>query len=209
LDTLDKDKFTLITRRLGFDNVINSIHKAIELGVTPVKVNCVVMKGINDYEVVDFVRWAQKEPIQVRFIEYMPFDGNHWTDTKFVSYTDMIKNIRAAGFPIERESDRPNETSKTYSAPGMVGSIGFISSMSEHFCGTCNRLRLLADGALKVCLFGQNEISLRDEIRNGKSDIELKEIIQMAVRKKKPSHDGMLQIDNKKEFNRPMVKIGG
>jgi len=121
----------------------------------------------------------------------------------------MITKIREAGFPIERKIDEKNATSKTYSAPGFVGNIGFISSMSEHFCGSCNRLRLMADGALKVCLFGQNEVSLRDCIRNGCTDEELTNIISIAVKKKKPSHDGMYQIDETKRLNRPMVKIGG
>jgi molybdenum cofactor biosynthesis protein A len=209
LDTLDENKFTLISRRLGFKNVINSINTAIDLNINPIKVNCVIMRGVNDNEIVDFVKWAERSPIEVRFIEYMPFDGNSWSNTKFFPAKEMIKIIHEAGFPIVRQIDTYNATSKTYSAPGFKGGVGFITSMSDHFCSTCNRLRLMADGALKVCLFGQNEVSLRDIIRKGASDDELREIISIAVKNKKPKHAGMNNIDQMKSLNRPMVKIGG
>jgi cyclic pyranopterin phosphate synthase len=112
-------------------------------------------------ELADFVAWTRKKPIQVRFIEYMPFDGNTWSDKKFMSYSgmtgissfnflEMIENIRANGFPLDRVPDGPNETSKTYKVDGFRGSVGFITSMSDHFCSTCNRIRMMADGALKV-----------------------------------------------------------
>jgi cyclic pyranopterin phosphate synthase len=209
LDTLDENKFTLISRRLGFKNVINSINTAIDLNIDPIKVNCVIMRGVNDDEIVDFVKWAQRSPIEVRFIEYMPFDGNSWSNTKFFPAQEMIKKIHEAGYPITRQIDTYNATSKTYSAPGFKGGVGFITSMSDHFCSTCNRLRLMADGALKVCLFGQNEVSLRDIIRKGGSDDELREVISTAVKNKKPKHAGMNNIDQMKALNRPMVKIGG
>jgi len=194
LDTLDPMRFTLITRRLGWENVMGSINKAIELGINPVKVNCVVMRGVNDDELPKFVEWTRKNPIQVRFIEYMPFEGNTWSDKKFMPYTEMIEKIKMSGYPLDRYPNGRNDTSKTYGVEGFVGSVGFITSMSEHFCSTCNRLRLMADGALKVCLFGQTEVSLRDKIRSGCNDEELCTFIEMAVKRKKPSHDGMYEI---------------
>jgi len=167
------------------------------------------MRGVNDDEIPQFVEWTRETPIQVRFIEYMPFEGNTWSDKKFMSYTEMIEKIRSAGYEVVRAVDGPNETSKTYRVPGFKGSLGFITSMSEHFCSTCNRLRLMADGALKVCLFGQTEVSLRDKLRNGATDKELRTFIQMAIQRKKPSHDGMYEIDKQKKLNRPMILIGG
>jgi len=167
------------------------------------------MRGINDDELHKFVEWTRKNPIQVRFIEYMPFEGNTWSDKKFMSYTDMIEKIKIMGYHLERRPDGRNDTSKTYEVSGFVGSVGFITSMSDHFCSTCNRLRLMADGALKVCLFGQTEVSLRDKIRSGCDDEELRTFVEMAVQRKKPSHDGMYEIDKHKKLNRPMILIGG
>jgi len=208
LDTLDSLKFPIITRRLGFDHVMNSIKMALQLGYNPLKINCVVQKGINDNELLDFVAWTQKDPVEVRFIEYMPFEGNTWSDKRFMPYTDMIKLIRTK-YPIQRATDKRNDTSKTYCINGWPGKIGFISSMSNHFCGTCSRLRLMADGALKVCLFGSTEVSLRDKIREGATDEELSDIISLAIKRKKPSHGGMYNIDANKKLNRPMILIGG
>eukprot|EP01130_Rhizamoeba_saxonica_P004776 TRINITY_DN1942_c0_g1_i1.p1 TRINITY_DN1942_c0_g1~~TRINITY_DN1942_c0_g1_i1.p1 ORF type:complete len:359 (+),score=59.44 TRINITY_DN1942_c0_g1_i1:77-1153(+) len=208
LDTLDKDKFAQISRRNGLPLVLKSINKALDLGYNPVKINCVVTKGFNDNEILDFVAWTKDYPIQVRFIEYMPFDGNIWTDENFLSYGDMIKIIKQ-NFDLKQLPLENNHTSKDYYVPGFKGSVGFISSMSNQFCGSCNRLRLLADGSLKLCLFGRKEYSIRDHIRNGATNQELKEFILSSVQNKKPSHDGMYNIEKKKGLNRPMIKIGG
>ena len=108
---------------------------------------------------------------------------------------------------LERLQDGPNDTSKTYQVPGYVGRVGFITSMSEQFCGSCNRLRLTADGNLKVCLFGKAEVSLRDVIRNGGSDDDLRSVIQAAVQRKKAAHAGMYNLAEME--NRPMILIGG
>ncbi|KAN0012667.1 hypothetical protein ACTFIU_007978 [Dictyostelium citrinum] len=191
LDTLDSDKFTLITRRLGWDRVFQSIDNALELDNIKVKVNCVIMKGLNDMEICDFVEMTRNKAVEIRFIEYMPFDGNLWSDKKFLAYTDMIKIIHEKYPTFKKytiEEEEPNNTSKTYHVPGFKGKVGFITSMSEHFCSSCNRLRITADGNLKVCLFGNTEVNLRDRIREGASDQQLLEIINAAVLKKKASH---------------------
>eukprot|EP01120_Amphizonella_sp_Union-15-10_P003872 TRINITY_DN1431_c0_g1_i1.p1 TRINITY_DN1431_c0_g1~~TRINITY_DN1431_c0_g1_i1.p1 ORF type:complete len:391 (-),score=53.82 TRINITY_DN1431_c0_g1_i1:70-1242(-) len=208
LDTLDPDKFVRIARRPGFEHVMKSIRTAIDLGVQPLKINVVVQKGINDNEICDFVDWTRRDPIEVRFIEYMPFDGNTWSDDLFVPYQQMISMIKQH-FDLQRSKDGPNNTSKTYQVPGFPGKVGFISSMSNHFCGSCNRLRLMADGSLKVCLFGSSEVSLRDILRQGGTNEQLMEVISMAVKRKMPSHGGMYNIDANKKLNRPMVLIGG
>ncbi|KAG0000520.1 Molybdenum cofactor synthesis protein 1 [Entomortierella chlamydospora] len=207
LDTLDRFKFELMTRRKGFERVMETIDDALAIGLDPVKINCVVMRGTNDKEVLDFVEFTRNKKVDVRFIEYMPFGGNKWKENKLVPYQELIENIRAIHPTFKKLVDDPNDTSKAYHVPGFAGQVGFITSMSDHFCGTCNRLRITADGNLKVCLFGNTEVSLRDMMRQGKSDEELREIIEMAVKNKKKQHAGMSNLVNMK--NRPMILIGG
>ena len=207
LDTLIPERFETITRRGGLEEVLHAIRMAIAYGYDPVKVNCVVMRGVNDDEVPDFVEWTRDAPVAVRFIEYMPFQGNGWSETGFVSYADMLERIRLRHPVLDRLEDGPHATAKTWRVPGYRGTIGFIASMSEKFCGSCDRLRLTADGALKVCLFGRAEVSLRDMLRAGASDRELEEAIRNAVLRKKAAHAGMLQLADQE--NRPMILIGG
>lgn len=207
LDTMIPAKFEFITRRRGWNKVMEGIHLAADLNYNPVKVNCVVMRGLNDDEVCDFVAFTKNMKVDVRFIEYMPFDGNKWNDRKMVPYQEMLKSIKSKWPNLQRMEDKANDTSKAYKVPGWAGQIGFITSMSDHFCGSCNRLRITADGNLKVCLFGNAEVSLRDALRSNKSEEELREIIGAAVHKKKKQHAGMLNIAKMK--NRPMILIGG
>lgn len=207
LDTLKPEKFEFITRRKGFDLVLRAIDLAIEHGYTPIKVNCVVMRDFNEDELADFVELTRSKPIEIRFIEYMPFDGNGWNDGRFMSYRDMIAAIEQVHPTLERLQDGPNDTSKTYQVPGFTGRVGFITSMSDLFCSSCNRLRLTADGNLKVCLFGKAEVSLRDVMRNGGSDDDLRAVIQAAVLRKKAAHAGMYNLAEME--NRPMILIGG
>ena len=135
------------------------------------------------------------------------FLGNKWKENKLVPYQELIKNIQAIHPTFKKLVDDPNDTSKAYHVPGFAGQVGFITSMSDHFCGTCNRLRITADGNLKVCLFGNTEVSLRDMMRQGKTDEELREVIEMAVKNKKKQHAGVSNLVNMK--NRPMILIGG
>lgn len=210
LDTLVPAKFELITRRTGHSKVVDAVHAAVDMQIPHVKVNVVVMKGINDDELERFVDWTEKTPIDVRFIEYMPFDGNRWTDTKFVSYSSMLERIGNHFGSLERDNDENNDTSKHYKIPGFKGRIGFITSMTNHFCASCNRLRVTADGSLKVCLFGSEELSLRDAIRSGASDEEINALIDGALAGKHFALGGngdMHEISTSK--NRSMIKIGG
>eukprot|EP00040_Diaphanoeca_grandis_P022845 m.123441 g.123441 ORF g.123441 m.123441 type:complete len:392 (-) comp28988_c0_seq3:102-1277(-) len=207
LDTLLDFKYELITRRRGFDQVMKGIEKAAAMGITPLKINCVVMKGFNDDELCDFVEFTREKNIDVRFIEYMPFQGNKWSHGKFLSYQDMLKIISEKYPTIESVEGTHDKTAKGWKVPGFKGQIGFISSMSDHFCGTCDRLRLTADGNLKVCLFGNTEVSLRDAIRSGIAEDELLDLVGAAVSRKKAKHAGMHNLKNMK--NRPMILIGG
>lgn len=156
LDSLIQEKFEFITRRSAFIRVISNIRLALDMPeLYPlVKINCVVMNGINTDELNDFVQLTRDQPnLAVRFIEYMPFNENKWNQKKFYPYEEMLKTIRQR-FPLEKlpQVDR-NDTTKWYRVAdrSYQGKIGFITSMSEHFCSTCNRIRLTADGNLKVC----------------------------------------------------------
>uniref|UniRef100_A0A669D8F8 Molybdenum cofactor biosynthesis protein 1 n=1 Tax=Oreochromis niloticus TaxID=8128 RepID=A0A669D8F8_ORENI len=206
LDSLVPAKFEFIVRRKGFHKVMEGIEKAIELGYSPVKINCVVMRGLNEDELLDFAALTEKKPLEVRFIEYMPFDGNKWNFKKMVSYQEMLDRIRQKWPDLEMLQAGQTDTAKTFKVPGFKGQLGFITSMSDHFCGSCNRLRITADGNLKVCLFGNSEVSLRDVLRSGASDEELLQIIGAAVGRKKKQHAGMFSISQMK--NRPMILIG-
>ncbi|XP_054816622.1 GTP 3',8-cyclase, mitochondrial-like isoform X2 [Prosopis cineraria] len=205
LDTLVPAKFEFMTRRKGHEKVMSSVNTAVDLGYNPV--NCVVMRGFNDDEICDFVELTRGKPINVRFIEFMPFDGNVWNVKKLVPYSEMLDIVGKRFIGLKRLQDHPTDTAKNFTIDGHQGTVSFITSMTEHFCAGCNRLRLLADGNLKVCLFGPSEVSLRDPLRQGAEDHELREIIGAAVKRKKASHAGMFDIA--KTANRPMIHIGG
>ncbi|EAA11683.4 AGAP006072-PA [Anopheles gambiae str. PEST] len=190
LDTLRAARYEQITRRKGWDRVMAGIDLAIQLGYRP-KVNCVLMKGFNEDEICDFVELTRDRNVDVRFIEYMPFTGNRWDTDKMVPYRAMLETIRARYPAFEALPNGPNDTSKAYRVPGYRGQMGFITSMTEHFCGSCNRLRITADGNLKVCLFGNTEVSLRDALRSpGCSEDDLRCLISAAVKRKKKQHAG-------------------
>jgi GTP 3',8-cyclase len=171
LDTLDRFQYQLMTRRNGFDAVIKTLDRILDMKEAGVpitlKVNCVVMRGLNDREIIPFVELGRYRDLEVRFIEYMPFDGNRWSEQKMVSYGEMLEIIRTKYPDLQRLQGGPSDTSKTYQVPDFVGKVGFITSMTRNFCGTCNRLRITSDGHLKVCLHGNDEASLRDILREG------------------------------------------
>ncbi|XP_046984603.1 molybdenum cofactor biosynthesis protein 1-like [Schistocerca americana] len=207
LDTLQSQRYNQIMRRKGWEHVMAGIDLALQLEYDPVKIICVVMQGFNEDEVCSFVELTKEKNVDVRFIEYMPFSGNKWNDGKMVSFSEMLQIIRKQWPDFDPLPNGPNDTSKAYHVPGFKGHVGFITSMSEHFCGTCNRLRITADGNLKVCLFGNSEISLRDAIRSKCSEDDLLAMIGAAVRRRKKQHRGMLNLSKMK--NRPMILIGG
>ena len=237
LDTLDAFQFQIMTRRPGFDAVMRTLDRVIEMNKfgagIKLKLNCVIMRGVNEREILAFVEMTREKDIEIRFIEYMPFDGNRWERAKVVGYQEMLGVIREKYPGFAKVQDQDNDTSKTYQVGGFKGRVGFITSMTHNFCGFCNRLRITADGSLKVCLFGNAEVSLRDLLRknNGGEPIEeeamqalkrlemegrslgeerereLLDVIGLAVKRKKERHAGMGQLENMK--NRPMILIGG
>ena len=137
---------------------MKSIESSLNANFDSIKLNCVVIKGFNDNEILDFVELTRNQSLDVRFIEYMPFDGNKWKSEKLMSFKEMLTTIRAKYPDLEPLEPTLNETSKAYKVNGFCGQIGFITSMTENFCGTCNRIRITADGNLKVCL---NSIQFR------------------------------------------------
>lgn len=212
LDSLERGKFKQITLRDDFEIVFKNIHLLVNEGFN-VKLNMVVMKGVNDLEVIDFIKLTENLPITVRFIEFMPFDGNKWNMEKTVSYAEIMDMARQvySEDQLLRLQDAPNDTSKNYKIKGYKGSWAVISTITNPFCDSCNRLRLTADGKLKNCLFSQSESDLLTSLRAG-NDIE--PIIQKAVMAKLKVRGGMdtpekLQEPKLHSQNRSMITIGG
>ena len=216
LDSLNPDKFARLTRRppAYFDRVMQAIEDCAKYLPNQTKVNCVVMPE-NANELQDFAELSRHMPIDIRFIEYMPFNDNQWETGDFLSYRQMQEKIVG----LEREGDGPNDTTKWWRLSAnntkqneSLGRVGFITSMTEHFCGTCNRLRLTADGQLKVCLFGKTEVSLRDLMRENGSDEMLQKLIHYSVQRKNfklGGHKDMEDLQAHSDENRPMTLIGG
>ena len=202
LDTLQPERFLMITRRQGLETVIQNIRQLIDDDFR-VKLNMVVMRNINDDELIDFAELTRKMPVTVRFIEFMPFEGNKWNRDKMLG-AEHIRNVITEKHPLIRDIDSPNDTTRHYRIPGFRGRIGIISSMSEPFCGSCNRIRLLANGAIKNCLHSEEETNLLTPLRNGE-DIE--PIIRQTILEKKKQHAGMNEPGEK--TGRSMTTIGG
>ena len=212
LDSLDKEKFFYITKRNQFDIVYKNIFLLVKEGFN-VKVNVVLIKGVNDNEIIEFINFTKKLPISVRFIEFMPFDGNNWDISKMVSFKEVMDYVTHSYDTenIIRLQDMPSDTSKNYKIAGHKGSFAIISSVSNPFCDSCNRLRLTANGQLKNCLFSAKESDLLATLRAGKS---VEPIIQKAVLAKFKVRGGMdtlekLQKPKLHTNNRSMITIGG
>ena len=209
LDTLQSDKFQLITRRNQFDTVFNNIHLLIKSGIKA-KVNVVVMKDLNDMEINDFIEWTKDTPVHVRFIEFMPFSGNRWTSNRVFTWQEML-NVISEKYTFTRLQDEPHDTAKKYTVPGHAGTFAVISTMSAPFCSTCNRMRLTADGKMKNCLFSNGETDLLTALRNGE-DVEA--LIHENISKKAKELGGQFDTDFKHLeaaaiHNRSMITIGG
>jgi len=206
LDTLKPDKFRFITRGDKLSDVLEGIETAKSVGLNPVKINVVVMAGVNDDEVLDFAAKTIDDDWHVRFIELMPFAGRSATDPQFVPAREIKKRVDPLG---KLEPYMPNIGSgpaKYFRLPKAKGTIGFITPISEHFCVSCNRLRLTADGKLRPCLLAQDEIDLKQPLRSGLSPDGLKQLITQAANSKPPCHqlaEGYMPED------RPFCQVGG
>jgi len=209
LDTLQAEKFQLITRRNQFEKIYNNIQLLVGKGFHA-KVNMVVMKGLNDNEINDFVEWTKHQPVHVRFIEFMPFTGNWWTSNKVFTMQQMLQVIQEK-YEVIRLQDQKHDTAKGYQVPGHQGTFAIISTMSANFCGDCNRMRLTADGKLKNCLFSEQETDLLSALRRGENVIPL---IHQNIRTKAKQLGGQFTADfehlhPEDIHNRSMITIGG
>ncbi len=206
LDTLKADRFQKISLIDNFYNVLDGIYAALEAGFHPLKLNVVVMGGINEDEILEFIKFAKDKPINIRFIEYMPFKDNGWGQAKLYPYSKMLEQINRLYtlIPIQSET---SSVAKDFYIKDFKGTVSFITSMTDSFCATCNRLRLTADGYMKSCLFYLPEMNLRNLLRSGISDEILKDVIRGVVLGKKKGHPEIDELE--KHENTSMIQIGG
>jgi len=209
LDTLQPEKFQLITRRNLFGRIVETINLLIDKNFH-VKVNVVVMKGLNDNEINDFIEWTKDSNVHVRFIEFMPFESNRWTSNKVFTWKEMLGVIEKK-YKVIRLHDDIHDTAKKYRAENHKGTFAVISTMSAPFCSGCNRMRLTADGKMKNCLFSQKETDLLTAFRNGEDILPL---IFESIHSKEKELGGQFTKDFEKIHtenihNRSMIAIGG
>ena len=207
LDSLKPERFFAMTRRDELHNVLAGITEAQIAGFSPMKVNAVVERGANDDEILDLVRYGRDNNVEVRFIEFMPLDAtNEWERNKVVSQDEIVATI-AAEFPLELMPSRGAAPADRWRFLDGKGTVGVIPSVTHPFCGDCDRVRLTSDGQFRTCLFATDESDIRSLLRNGGTDEEIAELIQVAVGAKWAGH----QI-NQVNFirpNRSMSQIGG
>ena len=207
LDSLKRERFEQITRRDELDKVLEGIDAAVSAGLAPVKINCVVMRGVNDDEIVDFARFGRERGVTVRFIEFMPLDAQgEWTNEQVVTKAEIVAAIGDV-FPLEPVAERESDPAARWRYVDGGGEFGVIPSVTEAFCESCDRVRLTADGMLRHCLFATRELDLRTLLRTEATDDDLAAAITAEVGAKWAGH----QI-NQVHFIRPsrsMSQIGG
>ena len=208
LDSLKKERFLQITRRDDFERVWGGIEEALRVGLSPIKINMVAIQGLNDDEIESFARLTLHLPLTVRYIEYMPSgNGEDWKETDILTIPQIQRRLEKVGKLIPIPSDQWDGPAKRFRIDGAIGEIGLIGAVSSHFCGECNRLRLTPDGKIRTCLFSDEEIDVREILRKGGSDQDLKERLLVALRKKPEKHYiNTLQF---KKCQRNMSAIGG
>jgi GTP 3',8-cyclase len=205
LDTLHRDRYREISGRDNFREVMAGLERAADLGFHPIKINCVALKGLNDDELLDFARLTRERPFQVRFIEFMPtVDEARWR-RHFLPMAEVRRRLEGLG-PLQTVNAPVTAgPARTFRIPGYRGELGFISSVTDHHCPTCNRLRLTAAGGLRPCLFAPLELDLNGPLRRGATTAELAQLFKDAIRSKgslSPALASPLP-------SRAMVSIGG
>ena len=206
LDSLDQAKALYMTKRDYFPRIMVNIEEALKRGFQ-IKLNIVLIKGVNDAEIKDFVALTRDKNINVKFIEFMPFKGNQWDWSKGVSEEEILKEVSHHFGEPQKQQDPAHSTSSNYQVPDFRGSFGVVSTITKPFCEGCNRIRLTADGKMKNCLFATSETDLLTPHR---AQADLKPLILEAIKGKKLSRDGMEVIEQSHyEENRSMISIGG
>jgi cyclic pyranopterin phosphate synthase len=208
LDSLRKERFFQITRKDAFERVWAGIEESLNAGLSPIKINMVAIKGLNDDEIEAFARLTLHLPLTVRYIEYMPSgNGEAWKQTDLLTMDQIKQRLDGLGPLLPVPSDRWDGPAKRFRMKGALGEIGLIGAVSSHFCSDCNRLRLTPDGKIRTCLFSDEEIDVKDLLRKGGSDQDLKERLLVALRAKPERH----HIDSHqfKKCQRNMSAIGG
>lgn len=208
MDSLNRENFAAMVRRDYLDKVHAGLDAAERLGMRPIKVNVVLIRGVNDGEIEDFARLARTRPFAIRFIEFMPIGADDgWAAGKVVPASEVIERMNAMGPKLVPVESRGAQPADRYAFEDGLGEIGFISSVSEPFCSSCNRIRITSDGKLRTCLFSLGETDLKAALRGGATDGEIRGLIRAAVREKEEGH-----LINRPEFERPertMSSIGG
>lgn len=212
LDTLVASKFHSVTLRNQFEKVVENLYLLLDNDFE-VKVNVVLMKEFNENEIIDFIKLTQFLPISIRFIEFMPFAGNQWDRSKMISQNEILSELEKAfsSEEILKLEDEKNFTARTYKIKGFQGNFGIISSITNPFCDSCNRIRLTANGKIKNCLFSNAETDLLTPFRNGES---ITTLISESIKNKKKVRSGMVTIEEMDDpglhfDNRSMIAIGG
>ena len=207
LDSLDRKRFFEMTRRDELPSVLATFNALLEHNI-PTKINSVVMAGKNDNDILSLVELAKNNPVGVRFIEEMPFNGEGLKLENFLSYQKIIEKIKEKHPSLHRLADEPSSTSYNYGIEGFRGTVGVIAAYSRTFCGTCNRLRITPTGTFKTCLYDEGVLNLRDLLRSGLSDQQLQEYIQTALQNR--AKDGFeAEANRTTSVTESMTTIGG
>lgn len=209
LDSLQSETFRQLTKADDFEKVYTNIQLLLRVNFH-VKVNMVVMNGYNENEIVDFVEWTKHQPVHIRFIEFMPFPGNHWRPEKLVTYQEILNTIESQYPDVIKLQDHPNDTTKKYRIEGYQGTFAVISTMSEPFCSGCNRLRLTSDGKMRNCLFAKTETDLLTPFRKGENIVPLiRECLAGKHFKLGGNSDSDWAVKESASDKRTMMGIGG
>jgi cyclic pyranopterin phosphate synthase len=208
LDSLRMERFYQITRKDDFERVWAGIEEALRVGLSPIKINMVAIQGVNDDEIESFARLTLRLPLIVRYIEYMPSgNGEEWKESDILTIPQIKSRLENIGELIPIPSDRWDGPAKRFQIKGAIGEIGMIGAVSSHFCDDCNRLRLTPDGKIRTCLFSDEEIDVKELLRNGGSDRDLKDQLLIALKKKPERHH--INTNQFKKCQRNMSAIGG
>jgi cyclic pyranopterin phosphate synthase len=205
LDALSREKFLEISRRDVFDEVNETLLEMIERGFQ-LKINCVLMSGKNEDQIIPLLELAKEHPLSVRFLEEMPFNGLGEEVKNVMTFQDILNQIEQS-YTFHKLKDEYSSTSMNYGIAGFKGTFGVIPSFSRTFCGTCNRLRLSATGEVRTCLYGGNELNIKDRLRAGDSALQIQEAVQQVVGRK--PKDGFEAAALNKENYLSMTKLGG